>query len=179
MLLGIRTTDNHYAPLEDSLSWLALLRVYQPQTAAGDDILFTRTTQRDLSMEPLLQRTVSFGESVEIPETKEPIWAQIDVPLSVAGRAASLFLCVPQVSLRLRSAGREQQYRFLADTARAGFLLSPLITTPASFCSLYPDQRIGAARPPRVDSLALLPPAGPAFYKQSIAIRLYRLSIHW
>jgi hypothetical protein len=115
----------------------------------------------------------------EIPETKEPIWAQIDVPLSVAGRAASLFLCVPQVSLRLRSAGREQQYRFLADTARAGFLLSPLITTPASFCSLYPDQRIGAARPPRVDSLALLPPAGPAFYKQSIAIRLYRLSIHW
>ena len=179
MLLGIRTTDNHYAPLEDSLSWLALLRVYQPQAAAGDDILFTRTTPRDFSVQPLLQRTVSFGESVEIPETMEPIWAQIDVPLSVAGRAASLFLCVPQVSLRLRSAGREQQYRFLADTARAGFLLSPLITTPASFCSLYPDQRIGAARPPRVDSLALLPPAGPAFYKQSIAIRLYRLSIHW
>jgi len=179
IVLGIRTTDNRYAPLEDSLSWLALLRVYQPQTAAADDILFTRTNPRDFSMEPLLQRTVSFGESVEIPDTNEPIWAEIDVPLSVAGRAASLVACVPQISLHLRSEGREQQYRFLADTARAGFLLSPLITTPASFCSLYPNRRIAGARAPRVESLKLVPPAGPAFYKPSIEIRLYRLLIHW
>jgi len=177
--LGIRTTDNRYAPLEDSLSWLALLRVYQPQTAAADDILFTRTSPRDFSMEPLLQRTVSFGESVEIPDTNAPIWAEIDVPLSIAGRAASLLACVPQVSLHLRSEGRDRQYRFLADTARAGFLLSPLITTPASFCALYPDRRIAGARAPRVESLALVPPAGPAFYKQPIGIRLYRLLIHW
>jgi hypothetical protein len=179
MLLDIRPTDNHYAPLEDSLSWLTLLRVYQPQTAAGEDILFTRTAPRELSMEPLLQRTVSFGESVEIPETDEPIWAEIDVPLSAAGSAASLLLCVPQIALHLRSAGRTQQYRFLADTARAGFLLSPAITTPASFCSLYPNQRIATARPERVESLALLPPSGPAFYRQPIGIRLYRLLIHW
>ena len=179
IVLGIRTTDNRYAPLEDSLSWLALLRVYQPQTAAADDILFTRTNPRDFSMEPLLQRTVSFGESVEIPNTNEPIWAEIDVPLSIAGRAASLLACVPPISLHLRSGGQDRQYRFLADTARAGFLLSPLITTPASFCALYPDRRIAGARAPRVESLALVPPAGPAFYKQPIGIRLYRLLIHW
>jgi len=130
---------------------------------------------RTLGRPPL----VSFGESVEIPETDEPIWAEIDVPLSVAGRAASLLLCVPQISLHLRSEGQDRQYRFLADTARAGFLLSPLITTPASFCSLYPDGRIADARAPRVESLGLVPPAGPAFYKQSIEIRLYRLLIHW
>jgi len=179
ILLGIRTTDNHYAPLEDSLSWLALLRVYQPQTAAADDILFTRTNPRDFSMEPLLQHTVFFGESVEIPDTNEPIWAEIDVPLSLAGRAAGLLACVPQISLHLRSEGQDRQYRFLADTARAGFLLSPLITTPASFCSLYPDRRIAGALAPRVESLALVPPAGFAFYKQPIGIRLYRLLIHW
>jgi hypothetical protein len=130
-------------------------------------------------MEPLLQRTVSFGESVEIPDADEPIWAEIDVPLSIAGRAASLLACVPQVSLHLRSEEQDRQYRFLADTARAGFLLSPLITNPASFCSLYPDRRIATARAPRVENLALVPPAGPAFYKPSIKIRLYRLLIHW
>jgi hypothetical protein len=69
-------------------------------------------------MEPLLERAVSFGESVEIPDTNEPLWAEIDVPLSVAGRAASLLACVPQISLHLRSKGQDRQYRFLADTAR-------------------------------------------------------------
>ncbi|HEX3745589.1 MAG TPA: hypothetical protein VHW09_16715 [Bryobacteraceae bacterium] len=173
MLFGILPTDDRYPPLEDSLSWLAMLQNYRPDASAGDDILFTRTTPRDISLVPLLKRTARMGEPVSIPPVVEPVWAEISVDISAAGKIAGLLLAAPPVSLQLTAGGQRRDFRFLAGTARAGFLLSPLIVTPPSFASLYPEGPFSSVHPPRVESLALV--SSPRYYRQDFTVRLYRL----
>jgi hypothetical protein len=176
MLFGVLPTDGHYPPLEDSLSWLAVLQNYRPVGTAGDQILFTRISPRGFSLTPLLNRTTHMGEQVEVPQVAEPVWAEISVDLSASGKIAGLLAAAPPVSLQLTAGGQRHEYRFLAGTARAGFLLSPLISTAQSFGSLYPDVPFSSVHPPRVESIAVV--SSPVFYRQAFTVRLYRLVLN-
>jgi hypothetical protein len=78
---------------------------------------------------------VGFGETVALPAvTNAAVWAKLDLPLTLAGRAACIFFKPPILWLTIWTEdGQQLRYRVVPGLARGGFLLSPLVADSVSF----------------------------------------------
>jgi hypothetical protein len=69
--------------------------------------------------------------------TNTALWAKLDLPLTLAGRAACTFFKPPILWLTIWTEdGQQFRYRVVPGLARGGFLLSPLVADSVSFSLL-------------------------------------------
>lgn len=142
LFIGLEAADRHYPSLEDGRSWPVLLAHYAPAGIAGSYAVFTR---RETPAKVQIGATVfdgsgHFGMQFKLPASG-PLWAEIDVTPTLLGRLAGLVFKQPALTLVVRYAdGSRRTYRFVPGMARAGFLLSPTVSSARDLVALQSTQ---------------------------------------
>lgn len=142
--------DRRYPSLDDGASWPDILARYQPE--AYHDLyafLKKRDTPRKITFRPLGEQRVDFGAVVPAPTTQKPLWCEVRFPKNFLAAFARLLFKPPVVrmTVALPAQGREMTFRVIPALAQTGFVLSPLVSHPLEFLSLFPDQPPAAWNP--------------------------------
>jgi len=138
VLFAVQPLDQRLPSLEDGASWPALLARYEPVSRIGDRLLLRRrATPATVEVTTLATRTASLGERVEVPAADGLVFAEIDVEPDLLGRIESLLLRPTVPTIVVWVPGSKLRYRYIPEMGRAGFLLSPLVTTTDDFVALY------------------------------------------
>ncbi|PJE11401.1 MAG: hypothetical protein CK430_08875 [Legionella sp.] len=139
IIFRIEPIDERIPSLEDGSSWPLLIANYQPvEFKNGFLFLQKRNPITENSTQLLVSETHFLGETIELPKTTHPLFAQIEIKPTWGGYLAILFFkpAPLQISFELQN-GIKKQYRFIRNMAKSGFLLSPLIENTAEFALLY------------------------------------------
>jgi hypothetical protein len=140
IIFRVEPIDGRIPSIEDGASWPILMSNYQPDRVESD-FLFLRKKENLGKIEDPLKLTSekhTFGESVNLPYSSQPIFAQIEIKPTVFGRIASIFFKPSQLKITLDlKNGIKKRYRIIAGMAQSGFLISPLIENTAEFGMLY------------------------------------------
>ncbi len=155
VIFSVEALDNRLPALEDGLSWPILVNDYSPVTMAGGSLYLVAKSSRvaKAPMEALFTGSYSLGETVSLPHTSAPLFAEIDVRQTLIGRMVS-FLYKPTIltiTLDLEN-GTQRNYRLVSGMAKAGFVISPLVEGTEDFAMLFGDRsywrekRVKAAR---------------------------------
>jgi len=143
LLFAIQPLDGRFASLDDGLSWPELLTRYEINPAAGSSdpylLLQRRPAPRGYRLDPLTNTAARFGSSLAIPDlTMGPVWAEVEIRPTVAGKIISAFYKPPVLSLTVTTRDHGPgHYRIVPGMAQAGFLLSPVVTDNRAFATLY------------------------------------------
>ncbi|WP_427915037.1 hypothetical protein ACPWT1_09015 [Ramlibacter sp. MMS24-I3-19] len=152
LYVAVDPADRHYPAFEDGRSWPVLLAHYAPAGIAGNYAVFTRraTPVKVQAGATVFDGSGHLGTPFRLPAAG-PLWAEIDVSPTVLGRLAGLVFKLPPLTLVVRYAdGSRKTFRFVPSMARAGFLLSPTVSSARDLVALQSAQSkalSGAATP--------------------------------
>jgi hypothetical protein len=140
ILFKLQAIDGRIPSLDDGISWPELLNYYQPVQLSGDFLVLDKKSNQNQpkSMILLQNQTHQFGEHVRLTTTKAPLFVKILIKPTLWGRIIN-FLFKPDplfINIELHN-GSSRHYRLIAQMAKSGFLLSPLIEDTAEFGLLY------------------------------------------
>jgi hypothetical protein len=138
ILFDIQTIDTRLPSLDDGISWPDLLTRYDVAGLYETSALLRRApAPRAYSLTPLTMATARFDEAIPVPPNiAGAVWAEVEINLSPRGKLASLLYRPPGLLIDVRTEGGNETFRFIAPIARAGFLVSPLVTSRGEFISL-------------------------------------------
>lgn len=140
IIFKLQAIDERIPSLDDGASWPELLNYYQPVDLAGDFLILDKKANQNQPpfMTLLHSETHSFGEEVTLPASKSPLFVKIIIKPTFWGLIANfLFKAEPlHINVALHN-GSSRHYRLIAQMAKSGFLLSPLIEDTAEFGLLY------------------------------------------
>jgi hypothetical protein len=138
-LFDVWTIDGRFPSQDDSVSWPELLTRYDITGAVDRYILMKKSvTPRQCELTPIGETVAKFDEGIEVPSMSGgPIWVRIDIRRSLYGNIMAMLYRPTRVSLTVFTrSGRTYGGRLLTSTARAGFLLSPVVENRQSFSAL-------------------------------------------
>jgi hypothetical protein len=137
VLFDVWGLDGRLPAFDDGLSWLELLTRYDVvDTSPGMLVLRRAAFPRHYAMSPPSESTIRMGEPVPILSLPgQLMWARLEVQPTLAGRLLAALYKLPPIALEVRERGQWQTFR-LVTSARAGFLLSPIVTDRATFALL-------------------------------------------
>ena len=180
VLLTAATIDGRYPSTNDNLAWLELLGRYQPAGFSGE-YLALRKAPEPAALLPaarILERVVTWNQEVELgPASTGPVWAEIDLQVQPLGRLVDFLFRPPEVGLVVQAGGPWVVYQLLVPLARSGFLLSPLVESPAAFALLYRGDQSHPLAPDVTRLFLQTGRVGKRFYQPQITVRLYHLPI--
>ena len=140
ILFGMSPLDDHLPPLNDGLSWPELCSRYEPSPvelpfSAFEHLILKRSNRaRPHCLIPLGETTAEIGTPIKVPGTEDgPIWAEIDLKPSLAGRLASGMEGAHGLHRGTNSERLGPTFLFGSGKASAGFLLSPLVYNVSAF----------------------------------------------
>ena len=173
----------NYPPADDGPSWPELLTRYDIRRASSTFLVLDKSRRpRTYTLAPVLEVDAALGAAVRVPTIEQgPIWVQIAIQRTWAGKLLSLVYKSPELLMTMTSRnGQERTYRLIAGQAESGFLLSPMVLDRKSFAALAsPDWRahLGEAE---VKSIRLTDQGcvGTKWaYRANLSISFYRLRL--
>ena len=179
ILFEVWPIDRRYPSLDDGRSWPELLTRYQLyDRTSGVLLLRKRQTPGTWKLIPLKTAQVRFGQRLTVPSAGDRlIWAEVDVRKSFSGRIRSMLYRLPRMFVDVElSGGAGFRGRLVADMARSGFLLSPLVVDTQSFASLYPDTSPTPLDGRRVEQM-ILRTEDPSVWEQPATVKFFELEI--
>ena len=144
LIFKIEPIDERIPSLEDGISWPVLLSHYQPDQLINDFLLLRKKISNQQAHLLSIKKEQHFiGEMVNVPAINQPIFAEIELKPTVWGLLAIWFFKPQQlhVTFELKN-GTKKQFRLIANMAKSGFLLSPLIEETAEFGLLYSENTL-------------------------------------
>ncbi|STY29281.1 transmembrane protein [Legionella wadsworthii] len=138
ILFKIEPIDQRIASLEDGASWPLLLANYSPTSLKYDFLILVkkeRSPQKHLAL--IKSERHALGEEVNV-SGEQLLFTEIDLNLNVFGSLSNFFYKPQQLQIILKlNDGTTKTYRFVANMAKATFMLSPLIENTIEFSLLY------------------------------------------
>jgi hypothetical protein len=160
ILFRIRPIDGRFPALDDSLSWPELLTRYDVRGGVARRFLLLRRAPipRTYTLTPIGELTGRVGELVKlpVPESGNPVWATIEMHATWRGTAAAMVFKPPTVAMAVRErSGRMRSYRVLPELVGAGFILSPVIASPADVMTLIDRSGHASLHDRRVEAIKI------------------------
>jgi hypothetical protein len=159
VLCNLNPVDHRLGAMEDSLALVEILRRYYPVLAERQFVLLRRVPPGEEAPAPVpevgCRRTIRFGEEVslkDLPGTYQVLSLKFAPSAGGLIRGALFKRALLFVELRTAS-GQTLRRRLVADMAKEGFLINPLVDTTADFVRLY-----GESGGDRVVSFIVVPP---------------------
>jgi hypothetical protein len=156
-LLKLQVIDERPLMMDDSQLMNFFPHLYTFKALENGFYLFQKRAEHPPidSLRPRLLRAVDqpLGQPLSLAEYgAEHIWLEIDLPLSLLGRARNFLYKPALVQLRVvTSFGEILTYRLPLTSAQAGFQISPHITDFESYLEAH-----GGSNPRKVESITLL-----------------------
>jgi hypothetical protein len=169
--------DNHCPSQEDALVWPRILTHYDVKESTSESLLMERSAEaRTFSLAPLTSAAAEMGQSVDVPASDDPIWVSIDLQSTLLGKVIETVYKPPVVAFTLQLAdGEACRCRLNPETAKAGFLLSPMIWDRYHFAMLEGSQWSAELAGQRVKSIAIEVSGGAKQYRRDYAVTFERL----
>ena len=139
ILFGTDMIDGRLLAIDDAAAWPELLTRYQPTGTVGSyALLERRAVPRRWRLTPIGSVDALTDKPIAVPPMAAgPVWARVTVDEPLIDRLQTLLLAAPYVSLDIALTNAAVwRARVVAPVARDGFLLSPVVTTPAQFTEL-------------------------------------------
>lgn len=148
VLFALEAIDWRLPTFDDGPSWPILLTRYSvswlgipAQPAGGVAIAYLRhkpdAQQISVTRIPLLEATAALGSRVDIPQSDAVLFARIDIRPNAYGKFEEIIFRESELYINLLyPGGRVERYRFIPGMARAGFVISPVVTDAAQFVAL-------------------------------------------
>ncbi|AGH82610.1 hypothetical protein RSP781_00650 [Ralstonia pseudosolanacearum] len=134
------TIDGRLPALDDGPSWFALLEHYRPENLQGGFLSLRKETSAGerIRFDAAGEGRFSFDQQVSVPEGQGPVFVEIDVEKSLAGRGMNtLYKVDPLVIVLSLENGEMMQFRLPSEMARSGFMVSPVVLSASDFGLLY------------------------------------------
>ncbi len=140
IIFRVERIDGRIPSIADGASWPILMLNYRPTQLEGNFLFLQKKGaigEIENPLEPIIEKH-TFGETVNLPESGQPLFVRIGIKPTLLGRIASMLFKPSQlqITLALRN-GLKKQFRIIADMAKSGLVLSPLIENTAEFGMLY------------------------------------------
>lgn len=185
ILFRVRPIDGRFPALDDSLSWPELLTRYDVRGVAARRFLLLHRSPvpRAYTLTPIGELTGRVGEIVNlpVPGTGKPLWATIDLRPTWRGKAAAMIFKPPTVAMLVREhGGGTGSYRVVPELLGAGFILSPVITSPTDVLSLFDRSGDASRNDKRVQSIVIGGAGGADIgwaFDAELTIKLWTLEI--
>jgi hypothetical protein len=181
IVFRVEPIEDRLPALEDGASWPLLINRY---AVAGADQLFLYLTRRTrpVSERPPVEIVSGehiLGSRVQVPATKEAVFGEIDVEPTLLGKLCIFFYKPPELRISVSVAGAavSRNFRFIPGMAKAGFILSPLVTDTMDFLLLTAADR-DKTSPNIVNSFTISPVGGQSiFWKDTYSVKLTALDL--
>ena len=146
IIFSLEPLDSRLPSLEDGASWPVLMQNYYLSDFKNKFLFLKRNTTHTTATPKLLKtETHRLGEVVNVPDVARKIYITLDLRPTIWGSLSMLFYKPTglEITLHLKN-GREKKYRMIANMAKSGFLLSPLIENTLEFAELYRQHEVDA-----------------------------------
>ena len=138
ILFRIEPIDRRLPSLEDGASWPVLFNNYRPSALLNDFLVLKRKSFNTPPTRHYREEKHALGETVFLPKMSDSIFVKIAIEPTFWGKLAILFYKPSQLRvIILLKNGEQRQFRFSANMAKSGFLLSPLIENTEEFAWYY------------------------------------------
>ncbi|HVU16315.1 MAG TPA: hypothetical protein VHD32_05300 [Candidatus Didemnitutus sp.] len=151
VLMKMHSIDRRFSTFDDSEVLHVLVQRYDYVLSEKGYYLWHRKAGHfdpsSITPRPLSSTEVPVGKSVPAGDlVTHPLWAQVDVQLSLLGRLRSFFYKPPIVNLRIEdSVGNRSDYRMPLPQGRTGFIINPIVEDMISymrFAGAQPERRV-------------------------------------
>ncbi|MDE2420814.1 MAG: hypothetical protein KGO49_06475 [Gammaproteobacteria bacterium] len=139
LLFKIQPIDNRLPSLEDGLSWAAIFDNYHPVEMKQETIYLQKNAliKSSSQFHVLKEQKFRTDEIILINGSELPVFAKIDLKLTLLGQIAQLLYKPPQLTMNLELRnGQHISYRVLSNMMRSGFFISPLVKDTHDFLLL-------------------------------------------
>ena len=177
----VRPIDERLASLEDAGSWPLLLSRYSVVDRDGNFLVLARspTMTSAPEMKSDSKNHERLGRQFNLPNTGEPIWAEIDVRPTFLGRIITVLFKPSQLRILFRfEDGHTESFRYVPAMGRRGFVISPIIHSNRDFAALLTKGRAQYFFDARPTSVEI---AGDAetrlFWRDRFAVDLFRIEL--
>jgi hypothetical protein len=170
------TMDRRFNSLNDNLTWLSLLSNYEPADVSGTYLILRKaTTSMPVTKELVLEKTLSWNESLAMPSLPgDLLWAEIEVRPTLIGRLMTTLYRPGAVTLFASPISKEDPFLLVPGIAQTGFLLSPFVKDARSFAALYAGGPLEAP----VTSISLRTSGmGKYTFSSKLSVRIFRLNV--
>lgn len=170
VLMKMDVLDERYPTSEDALALIALLRNYRPVEAERGFLLLRRGEGSSAPSPAAADTYADLAPSlwIDVPAHENALLMHADIELNTLGRLYSFLLREPAWRIEVQlSDGQLRQYRLLRETARSGFLLSPLFVGEHEYLNWFYGETGMHVR--RVRLLA------PIEWQQSLLAPIFRI----
>ena len=162
----LQSIDGRLPSLDDGLSWPALLDNYAFDSYDGRFILMRKkqSFRSASTYDTVYKTTCKTGAIIAIPETEGPLFAEVDLKPTLAGRMLITLFNPPQLAITTHLAnGDTKRYRVVSEMMTTGFLISPLVTNTGEFASLVAGTG-HSQHEDKVDSVSITPSYGGSLF---------------
>lgn len=170
VIFRVQPIDGRLPAIEDGVSWPALFDNYEVTSWSGQYLFLRRREAMRVASEMpiLLEANGRLGESVTVPVTDAPIFAQVKIEPTLLGTMLSLVFKPPRLSMALHLAsGQNMDYRVISGMLKTGFILSPLVKDTWDFAFLATgNQRYLDSN--RVTAISITPQFGAGVFWRDI-----------
>lgn len=131
--------DGRYGTLEDGPSWIPLMKHYRvTSTVDGYVVMDRMKTPREVIVgRSVVSADFRMGQVVSIADYGAPVFAHIVVDPTIFGRLLSLAYKPPILHMEVEYGdGTKRAFRFVGSMGKAGFVLSPTISSGTEFALL-------------------------------------------
>jgi hypothetical protein len=141
ILFRVEPIDVRLPSLEDGLSWPALINGYSLWKLEGQSAYLRKRATDNNSVAgaevDLYNARHELGAEVTLPESNDPLFANIDIQPTLLGRVLSVLYKLPELhmTMRLRD-GRIKNYRVISNMMKTDFLITPLVKNTEEFLLL-------------------------------------------
>ncbi len=139
ILFKLETIDNRFPSLDDGLSWPILINNY---ALVRYDHQFALLRKRGGAIQPPLKTPIQMaparlGDTIELPDTRNHLFVQIQLSPTLSGRLVKLLFKPPQLNLYATLAnGAQKEFRIISGMTATGFIISPLVEYTKDFVLL-------------------------------------------
>ncbi len=145
VLQKMEDTYGYYPALHDGPSWLELLSRYEPYWCEHTALIVKKRVQPlAIKLKPIKTIVAKIGEPVTIEGTGNGkiIFAKINAKITPLGSLQKLFFRIYPTNITVKLVnGGSKSYLAPTENLRAGFILSPFISTPEEIKELYSSSK--------------------------------------
>lgn len=142
IVFDLQTIVGRLPSLDDGMSWPAMLDNYDFTSSDGHYVFLHKkqTTLSRSNFVDVLDQRCAAGKTIILPETAGPLFAEIDLKPTLAGKLATAFLNPPQLWMVVYlKDGANKRFRVVAEMMETEFLLSPFVGDTKDFASFMKE----------------------------------------
>jgi hypothetical protein len=140
ILFSLQPIDQRLPALDDGPSWPVLMGLYKPVRYQDGYVYLEKRggNARTPDLKPMLERDYGVGETVAIPDTQFPMFAQVHMKRTFVGRVLGILFKPEELRITVNLLnGSSRDYRFVPGMGEAGFVLSPLVENTSDILLSY------------------------------------------